>query len=279
MNNGAVSGYSTTRRAFLALVVAALLIGSCSQGGIGDGPVTSARPSQANTGSGRDGRLTARPGAPATDAPTGTITIETGGRQALLFVPKSYRPQTAAPLAVMLHGAGGAARGGLDLLQELAEANGMLLLAPASGDRTWDVIVDDFGPDVLAIDRALDEVFAAYAVDARRLAIGGFSDGASYALSLGLANGDLFSHVIAFSPGFMSPPARVGRPAIYVSHGVRDDVLPIDACSRRIVPRLEREGYDVLYREFDGPHTVPDDIRAEAVEWLNESAAAGSRQR
>jgi predicted esterase len=34
------------------------------------------------------------------------------------------------------------------------------------------------------------------------LAVSGFSDGASYALSIGPANGDLFTHVMAFSPGF-----------------------------------------------------------------------------
>ncbi len=34
----------------------------------------------------------------------------------------------------------------------------------------------------------------------------GFSDGASYALSLGVPNGDLFTHIVAFSPGFMRLP-------------------------------------------------------------------------
>lgn len=221
---------------------------------------------------GRDGRLAARPRAPGTSGPAGTITIATGRRPALLFVPERYRSEAPAALAVILHGAGGAARGGLELLLDVADASGMLLLAPASADRTWDVLVDDFGPDVVAIDHALDQVFAAYAVDGKRLAIGGFSDGASYALSLGLANGDLFSHIIAFSPGFMAPPARVGRPSIYVSHGLRDGVLPIDVCSRRIVPVLERSGYDVRYREFDAAHVIPGDIRAQAVDWLNENA-------
>jgi phospholipase/carboxylesterase len=81
-----------------------------------------------------------------------------------------------------------------------------------------------------------------------RLAIGGFSDGASYALSLGISNGDLFTHVLAFSPGFMAPAGRTGSPHIFVSHGV----LPIDRCSRKIVPDLERGGCNVLYWEFDG---------------------------
>jgi phospholipase/carboxylesterase len=120
------------------------------------------------------------------------------------------------------------------------------------------------------IDRALEQTFSCYAIDPERLAIGGFSDGASYALSLGISNGDLFTHVLAFSPGFVAPAGRPGSPRIFVSHGVRDGVLPIDRCSRRIVPELERGGYDVLFREFDGGHTLPPEIASEAVGWFTQ---------
>ena len=58
------------------------------------------------------------------------------------------------------------------------------------------------------------------------------------ALSLGMGNGDLVSHVAAFSPGFAAPDAQVGRPGVFITHGVDDRVLPIDRCSRRLVPRL-----------------------------------------
>src|SRR5204863_153021 len=77
-----------------------------------------------------------------------------------------------------------------------------------------------------------------------RLAIGGFSDGASYALSLGLANGDVFSYVIAFSPSFIvraqgrakrSPTGTAITPLVYIAHGVSDNVLPIASTSRVIV--------------------------------------------
>ena len=64
----------------------------------------------------------------------------------------------------------------------------------------------------------------------------------------------------------------MGAPRCYLSHGTRDAVLPIDACSRRLVPRLERAGYPVRYHEFDGPHTVPPAVAQEAVEWFAERA-------
>lgn len=42
-------------------------------------------------------------------------------------------------------------------------------------------------------------------------------------------------------------------------------MLPIQACSRRIVPLLPHSGYLVRYREFDGGHTVPADVLEEAL--------------
>jgi phospholipase/carboxylesterase len=192
------------------------------------------------------------------------------GRDGLLYVPASYRPDAPAPLIVMLHGAGGDARGGISPLLDLAHQAGALLLAPDSRDRTWDVIVGRFGPDVSYLDRALAHVFGRYRVDPERVAIGGFSDGASYALSLGLTNGDLFAHILAFSPGFSAPGALNGRPSIYVSHGTGDRILPIERTSRRIVPRLESRGFDVLYEEFAGGHEVPPEAARRALERVKE---------
>jgi phospholipase/carboxylesterase len=83
-----------------------------------------------------------------------------------------------------------------------------------------------------------------------------------------LANGALFTHVLAFSPGFLAPVGQTGSPRVFLSHGTRDRWLPIDVCSRTIVPRLERSGYDVYYREFEGGHVVPPEIGSEAVDWL-----------
>ena len=142
-----------------------------------------------------------------------------------------------------------------------------VILAPDSRGSTWDVILGGYGPDVEFIDRALEHVFARVEVDAQRVVLAGFSDGASYVLSLGPGNGDLFTRLVAFSPGFMAPPTRIGRPPICVSHGVRDCVLPIDRCSRRLVPRLRSQGYEVRYEEFDGGHDVPPPLAREALSW------------
>ncbi|MFC0679847.1 alpha/beta hydrolase [Lysobacter korlensis] len=230
-----------------------------------------------NTNAHTEGRLQARPKQVEQADDTGLQSLGYDpARDSYFYVPDGYRPDRPAPAVLLLHGAGGHAHHGLSLLRDLADAHGLVLIAPASRKGTWDVIAGGYGPDVALIDQALTTVFDRYSVDPQRLAIGGFSDGASYALSLGITNGDMFTHVLAFSPGFAAPADQRGAPAIYISHGTDDAVLPIEACSRVLAPRLERAGYRVRYREFSGGHVIPPDIAREAVDWFFDGTAEAS---
>ena len=229
------------------------------RGGRGGGAVLSVRPAAPPTGPARG---------PSTDPGTHPLGLE-DVRDPLLHVPTTVVPSVPAPLVLTLHGAGGDAPGGLALLGPPAEERGVLLLAPASRGRTWDAVRGAYGVDAALIDRALRAVFALVAVDADRVAVAGFSDGASYALGLGLANGGLLQKIVAFSPGFVPPGTpRRGKLPVFISHGTADQVLPIDRTSRAVVRALRDDGYDVTYREFSGPHTVPPEVAREAVDWL-----------
>jgi predicted esterase len=218
-------------------------------------------------------RLTARPGGAPREQPPGPglHSVEARpGCEGLLFVPEGYSSEQDWPLVVMCHGAGSEARAGLAAFHCLSDDCGIVLLAPDSRGQTWDLLLGGGDDDARTIDALLEQVFDQFAIEPSHLAIGGFSDGASYALSVGLANGDLFTHVIAFSPGFAAPPARRGEPAVFVSHGRQDDVLPIDRCSRRIVPALRDAGLEVVYEEFADGHTVPVQIAWEAAQWFTD---------
>lgn len=216
------------------------------------------------------GRLTARPCPPsAPPLPPGEHPLGLAvARDGVLYVPASTRAERPAPVLVCLHGARSRGARSVAALRGQADRHGILLLAPDARAVTWDILHGSYGPDVAFIDRALALLFSRYHVDPARIGIEGFSDGASYALSLGLDNGDLFTAVLAFSPGFLAPRRPCGRPRVFISHGTADPVLPIAACSRRIVPMLVRAGYTVRYREFDGGHTVPTEVLDEALHWF-----------
>jgi len=214
------------------------------------------------------GRLTARvrTGA-ASSLVSGSLGLGGSGRDGVIQVP-SVVPKGPMPLLVFLHGATQGAPSVLRRIGPAADEAGVALLAPESRGTTWDAIRGGFGEDVAFLNRALEHVFSRLSVDPARVAVGGFSDGASYGLSLGLANGDLFPRVVACSPGFVIQAPAHGRPRVFVSHGTADQILPIDLCSRVIVPRLQSMGYDVTFREFDGRHELPPAIAADALRWM-----------
>lgn len=247
------------RRGFLAGGLAALLAPYLAACG-GDDDIT---------GPASNAHLTARPGTP-TETPVpgeSPVGIE-AGRDALLYVPPTYDPASPAPLLVLLHGAGGSATDWRGTFSN-AEGRGLVVLALDSRGTTWDRVRGDFAADVGFMDAALTHTFARCAIDPNHVLLGGFSDGASYALSLGVGNGDLFTHLAAFSPGFVdSGDELIGKPRIYVSHGTQDNVISVSTTRDGIVPLLQGAGYDVRYDEFTGNHTVPASIFDAAMDWF-----------
>ena len=253
------SSHVLTRREALRLGAAAgaALLGGCR---------TAAHVDATTTG---PGRLRQRPVGPLAPPPAGLGPLGlSSGRDGLLYVPSAYHAGSPAPLVLMLHGAGRASNESIQAFLPVADSAGLVVLAPDSRGRTWDFLYGPYEADVAFIDSALEHVFHRCAIDPARVAIAGFSDGASYALSLGLTNGDLFSRVIAFSPCILAPAAYVGHPRIFISHGTDDRVLPVERCGRFLAERLRSKGYDVTYREFAGPHTVPRAIVEESLAWM-----------
>ena len=216
-----------------------------------------------------NGRLTARPRTDVKTTGSGQIMLGLEqDRDAILQLPKAAA-QSSLPLLVMLHGAGQSAEDMFWYLGSTYEEAGVAILAPNSRDTTWDAIHDGFGPDVEHLNRALERVFETTAVDPARLSLGGFSDGASYAISLGLINGDLFNRIIAFSPGSVIDGTPSGKPHFFISHGTHDHILPIDTCGRYIAARLEFLGYEVTFREFDGDHEIPAAVAREGLNFVS----------
>jgi phospholipase/carboxylesterase len=211
-----------------------------------------------------DGRLDARPSAtPAGPPPEpGVAALDLGpDAEVLLAVP----PGEVVALLVFFHGAGGSAADALRAVREPAATHGVAVLAPTSAAATWDLIAGGLGRDVAVLDAALADVLARLPVG--RIALAGFSDGGSYALSLGVANGDLAEAVTAFSPGFVAAPGRYGRPRFWISHGTDDRVLPVERCGRRVAASLTADGYEVGYHEFTGGHVMTPDLVDDALRW------------
>jgi len=177
-------------------------------------------------------------------------------RDTVLYVPTSLDVNKPVPLMVMFHGGGGSAEKVLPFLEQHAERNGFLLLVPQSLLRTWDIVHGGHGPDLERLNLALAEVASRYPLDPERFAFAGFSDGGSYALATGLTNGDLVSHIIIFSAGFMNVFMAQGSPRIFMAHGLADEQLPVETSGRVHAGKLREAGYDLQYFEFKGNHSI-----------------------
>ena len=201
---------------------------------------------------------------------------------ALAYVPARL-PASPAPLLILLHGAGGRALHMIERFRAEADRSGIVLLAPKSAGLTWDVIQggarrDRRRParadtDPPRIDTALARLGERVAVDPRRIALGGFSDGASYALTIAPLRPDLYRTILAFSPGMVIRlDGRRGHQDVFLSHGRSDRILPYDNSVDGLLPTLERHGHRVTFSPFDGGHEVPEEVIREGVRfWLARS--------
>lgn len=189
-------------------------------------------------------------------------------RDSMLYVPEGLKDDEPVALLVMFHGAGGFPGKVLPFLEAHADRHRFLVLAPQSLHPTWDLVIGGNGPDLERLNLALAEVALRYRIDPRRFGFAGFSDGASYSLSIGVTNGDIVSHVIAFSGGFMSVIVQHGAPPVFIAHGLIDEQLPIETSGRANAERLKAAGYDVEYVEFNGLHAIQPPIVELAVEFF-----------
>ena len=214
------------------------------------------------------GRLSFEPAAP-TRPPLPAGRQRTGiddSRDALLFVPDDLPMDAPVPLWVMFHGASGSAEQLLPFVEAHAQRDKFLLLVPQSLLVTWDLALGGNGPDLARLDRALAEIASRYTLDPKRIAFAGFSDGGSYALSIGLTNGRFVTHVFAFSAGFMNLYTPEGKPQVFIAHGDADAPLPAFAHGRVHASKLRKDNYAVEYAGFGGGHLLEPAVVAQAVD-------------
>ena len=209
---------------------------------------------------GATARLKARPGTP-TLPPFGPGYHVLGldrARDAYLSVPSSITPGQAVPLIVMFHGNSQPANEVLGEWKRVAARRKCLVLAPYARGVTWNVDQGPGGTDAQFVDRALQAVFDRFTVDPRHIAAAGFSDGGTYALSLGLVNGDFFSDILAFAPIRYNAPGAVGTPRIFFCNGNKDPGA-VFTNTTSMARQLRGDGYDVQLYEFDGGHWIDED--------------------
>lgn len=209
--------------------------------------------------------------------PLGFATLENDGHRAILLTPDEIDPGRRYPLITVLHGAGRQDEQLAKAYRDEAERRQALFLIPRSLNPTWDLIAGAGRVDVDFLEYAYDLVYRRYPVDMRRQAIVGYSDGASYGLSLAISNPGVFRAVMAWAAGFVAvdptllpgPDDDVPRPELLLEYGTHDPVFPFEQIALPMRKNLERAGYSVTFRvDEGGRHWPSGDFQPEALDWF-----------
>ncbi len=120
----------------------------------------------------------------------------------------------------------------------------------------------------------LDGFLADHGVAAKRLVVGGFSQGAVMSYCVGLGRGrprpaaiTAFSGFVPRVEGFeldLTPPL----PPVAIGHGTHDPVIEVQ-WGRQARELLEQAGAEVLYRETPMFHQIDPDFVGEVARWID----------
>ncbi len=196
------------------------------------------------------------------------------------------------PLLLLLHGFGSHEGDLMGLAPYvdgrffLVSARGPITLAP--GAFAWFHIIDlTVNPPVIAAEEAersrrmlagfIDEVTDRLGLDAQRVYLMGFSQGAIMALSLALTEPDTLAGAVAMSGRIIpdvlaqaAPPERMAGLPVMVVHGAFDPLLPVEDYGRPTRDILAALPVALTYKEYPMGHQVSDESLDDAMRWLTE---------
>ena len=219
------------------------------------------------------------PGVEVTSGP-GLITISNASTLGYLLLPDPIEPARAYPLLTVRHGAGRQDELLVRAYRDEPARRDALFFIPRSTRPTRDLIVGQDRPDLDFLEQAYGEIYGRFRIDHGRQALIGYSDGASYALAVGLSNPKMFSAVMGWAAGFVVfDSAAIAptdpRPRVLLEHGTHDPVFPFEEIAVRNCAILRRLGYEVELRvDQGGIHWPSRTFQGAALDWYFSSATA-----
>lgn len=189
-----------------------------------------------------------------------------------LLIPPTYQALKSYSLVVCLHGFGFTGEEYLERWKARLSED-YLLACPTYPSGAW--FTRRAEELVLATIR---EIQARYHVDPNRIFLTGMSNGGIGAWLIGMHHAPLFAGIAPMASGLdhvlMPFLANLRQTPIYMIHGVKDQVMPVDL-SRSIARELDGLGYAYVYREHErehpvaGGHYFPKEELPDLVDWFN----------
>lgn len=182
-----------------------------------------------------------------------TIVSQGKKRTYYIYVPKSLQAAAAVPLVVLLHGSNHVGLSLAEKWNNLAEKEGVIIVAPDSTESShWSVPGD--GPQFL--HELVESVKTKYPINAKRVYLFGHSGGAVFALMMSLYESEYFAataiHAGALAAGDESLISLAKRKTpIQIQVGTVDEFFPL-ATVKATRDGLNASGFSVQLIELPG---------------------------
>lgn len=203
--------------------------------------------------------------------------------------PKNYDAQQEYGLLLLLHGRGDTAEHFLENVEDwrgddfyvaAVETPYLLPLPGGRSGRCWapwesgkDNIREAYKLSADTVGRTLDALKAKYRLDAKRVYLLGFSEGAFMTAHCALMHADRLAGAVVISGGHDPSLLTEGdfengkSVRILVAHGTSDAVVPF-LTGRKLHEALEEKGVAHEFFPFEGGHTVPQAVREGVDAWI-----------
>ena len=208
-----------------------------------------------------------------------------------LIRPPKRKGSGPPPAIVLLHGVGSHERDLFDLAEYLdsrafiVSARAPNVLGPDSYawypvefTATGPIIDADAAEDSrLILLRFIDEVIDTYHVDARRVFLMGFSQGAIMSLAVALTQPEKVAGVVVMSGRLLAEfqpkiATDLHCMPIFMAHGLNDAIIPIGE-ARAAQAYLSQLPVKLTYREYEMGHQVTVESLKDVVAWLKDQLA------
>lgn len=206
-----------------------------------------------------------------------------------LYEPAGKGPH---PTILTLHGRGANALDLLGLAPYICRGRFLIIcpqgpletpIGPEASGYAWYPMSMDGPPDIASmlasrqrLQQFVDECLARYPIDAKKLAILGFSQGGVIAYSLALAHPDRFAALAALSSWL--PPELVPHLSLsdsaqalptLIQHGTQDSTIEVER-ARHSVEILRQARIPLTYREYEMGHEIRPRSLSDLSAWLDE---------
>ncbi|MEC9098721.1 MAG: hypothetical protein VX592_02425 [Chloroflexota bacterium] len=199
-------------------------------------------------------------------------------------VPDNYSKKNEYGIVIMMHGYGASMHDLVSIAQAVNDKDYIYIFPNApiemnvgfyqKGYAWFPIETADYIESSELLEETIEQIIKSYKYN--KIYIGGFSQGGMMALHAGLfSNRDYSGTIILSSKIIDDKSTKIGinnpdNTKIFISHGRFDSIIDIEE-GRRIKQTLQKQGFDLFYKEYDIGHEISADVIEDLSNWLEKN--------